>query len=191
MNQVITYAEYFRPVEKSKAVLFNIIAVLAGSLLIALSAQVCIYLPFSPVPVTGQTLAVLVVGALLGSRLGTFCILTYIMEGLCGLPVFSAGRAGLIHMLGPTGGYMIGFVFAGWITGFFSEMGWDRSFIKTVFSMILGLSALYVVGVGWLSVFIGTKQAVLSGLLPFLPGAAAKVILASALLPVGWKLMKK
>ena len=127
----------------------------------------------------------------MGSRMGALCVLTYLLEGAMGLPVFSQARAGFIHLLGPTGGYLTGFVFAAGITGYLSEKGWGRKVMTTVFSMCLGLVSIYVSGVIWLSFYTGLSAAVYSGIVPFVAGDIAKIILASALLPAGWKMIGK
>src|SRR6185436_1753456 len=105
------------------------------SLLTALAAQIVI--PIGPVPITGQTFAVLLTGALLGSRLGALAMIAYLIEGAAGLPFFSAGHFGLLHLMGPTGGYLIAFPAAAYITGAFAEHGWDRKFFKAAAAMAI------------------------------------------------------
>ena len=189
-----TYADLIRPRSRAAAWTYNVGLVLAGSVLIALSARVTVTLPFTVIPVTGQTFAVLLVGALLGSRRGVASVAAYLLEGAIGLPVFARGAAGLLYMFGPTCGYMVGFLAAAWVTGRLAENGWDRSYLRTVAAMSLGTAALFVPGVIWLSVLPGgpgPAGAVVVGLLPFLPGAAVKIALAAALLPTGWKLLRR
>ena len=159
---------------------------LGGSLLIGLAAQIRVVLPFSPVPVTGQTFAVLLLGALYGSRRGPVTVATYIMFGILGLPVFAGGAAGMARLLGPTGGYLIGFILAAWVVGLLSERGWDRKASTTAASMIIGNVVIYLVGVTWLSRFVGWEAVLGSGVLPFLAGDALKIALATVLLPTGW-----
>lgn len=186
----MVYADLLRPTLRRSALLYDAALVLGGSLFIALSAQIAVQLPFSPVPVTGQTLAVLLVGALLGSRRGALAVLAYIAEGLAGLPVFAGGAAGLARLAGPTGGYLIGFVVAAYVVGLLAERGWDRRFGTTVAAMTLGNGVIYAIGATWLAVFVGgAAQAWSLGVLPFLPGDALKIILAAVLLPGGWKLL--
>ena len=163
--------------------------VLGGSLLIALAAQIRIVLPFSPVPVTGQTFAVLLLGALYGSRRGAATVATYITLGVLGLPVFAGGAAGLARFLGPTAGYLTGFVVAAFMVGLLSERGWDRKPWTTAASMIIGNVVIYIVGITWLSRFIGWGAVLSSGVLPFLAGDALKIALATVLLPIGWRLI--
>ena len=119
----LTVADLVRPSERRLACFYDAALVVGGSIVIALCAQIAIGYP---VPITGQTFAVLMVAALLGSRRGVLCVLTYLAEGLLGLPVFAQGKAGLAAFLGPTGGYLVGFVLAAWIVGALSERAWDR-----------------------------------------------------------------
>jgi len=162
---------------------------LGGSLLILLAAQIRVLLPFSPVPVTGQTFAVLLLGALYGSRRGPATVATYITLGLLGLPVFAGGAAGMARLLGPTGGYLIGFVLAAWVVGMLSERGWDRKPSTTAASMIIGNVVIYIAGITWLSRFVGWEAVLGSGVLPFLAGDALKIALATVLLPTGWRMI--
>ena len=186
----MVYADLLRPTMRRSALLFDAALVLGASLVIALSAQVAIQLPFSPVPITGQTMAVLLVGALLGSRRGALAVLAYIAQGLAGLPVFAGGAAGLARLFGPTGGYLVGFVAAAFLVGWLAERGWDRRFGTTLAAMTLGNLVIYGVGAVWLAVFVGGLSRAWSlGVLPFLPGDALKIVLAAVLLPGGWKLL--
>jgi biotin transport system substrate-specific component len=164
----------------------EVILILGGSLLIALAAQLQILLPFSPVPVTGQTFAVLLLGALYGSRRGPAAVVTYLMLGAIGLPVFAGGAAGLARFVGPTAGYLVGFVAAAFAVGSLSERGWDRRPWTTAASMIIGNVIIYALGILWLSRFVGWEAVLNTGVLPFLPGDALKIALATILLPSGW-----
>ncbi len=184
-----TYADLLRPTARRQALFYDAALIIGGSLFIALSAQVAIRLPFSPVPITAQTLAVLLTGALLGSRRGALSLLAYLAEGLAGLPVFSAGRAGLAHLLGPTGGYLIGFVAAAYLTGYLAERGWDRRVDTTALAMLAGNVALYLPGLAWLASFVGADKALTLGLYPFVIGDLLKIVLAMTLLPTGWRLL--
>ncbi|HQG48617.1 MAG TPA: biotin transporter BioY [Sedimentisphaerales bacterium] len=167
--------------------------VIGGSFVIAGSAQVAAGFP---VPVTGQTFAVLMLAALLGSQRGVLCILAYLAEGLMGLPVFSQGRAGLAMFFGPTGGFLLGFVPAAYVVGALAERGWDRRAATTMLAMVLGSVAMYACGLAWLSCLDnllgrplgGSVLAV--GLYPFLVGDVLKIVLATFLLPCGWKLIQ-
>lgn len=161
--------------------------ILGGSVLIGLAARVVIPLPFSPVPITGQTFAVLLVGALLGSRRGAMSLLAYLMEGTLGIPVFAEGGYGLPHLLGPTGGYLIGFPLAAWVVGWLCERGWDRRLHTAALAMLVGNGVIYLCGVPWLAHFVGGGRALELGLLPFVPGDLIKLALAASALPFGWK----
>lgn len=189
---VPSLATTFRPDRAGVGPLYDVGMILAGSALLAVSAQIAIAVPaVSPVPITGQTFAVLLVGALLGSRRGAAAVLAYLVEGLAGLPVFAAGGAGAAHLAGPTGGYLLGFLVAAWVVGRLAERGWDRRFPATVAAMSVGTLLLFVPGVAWLSVFIGPERALIAGVLPFIPGAIIKIVLAAALLPCGWALLDR
>ncbi|GIV84905.1 MAG: biotin transporter BioY [Candidatus Roseilinea sp.] len=158
--------------------------VLLGSWLVAALAQIVI--PLQPVPITGQTLGVLLVGAALGWRRGALALVAYVLQGAAGLPFFAGGASGVARLLGPTGGYLIGFIFAAALTGWLSERGWDRRFWGTLLAMALGNAIIYAIGVPWLAQFVGWPRALEVGLLPFLPGDAIKATLAALALPGAW-----
>jgi len=187
----MTYADALRPSARGYTLLYDFGCVVGVSLLIALSAQVAIPLPFSPVPVTGQTLTVLLTGALLGRVRGVLSVLAYLAQGIGGLPVFAGGTGGVIHLAGPTGGYLAGFVPAVYLTGLLAERGWDRGAVTAFLAMFLGNAAIYACGLPWLAHFIRGERLLASGLLVFIPGDLLKLGLASALLPSGWKLMRR
>lgn len=192
MTAVLTVADLGRPCEKRLARLYDAALVAGGSVLIALCTQVAVG---APVPVTGQTFAVLMVGALLGSRRGALAVLTYIVQGLAGLPVFAYGNSGLKALAGPTGGYLVGFVVAAYVVGALAERGWDRRVGATVLAMVLGNAVLYAGGLAWLSVLVYLLGKPLGGVLtvglyPFLLGDVVKIALAAALLPAGWRLIR-
>lgn len=161
--------------------------VVAGSLLVALLAQVSIPLPFTPVPVTGQTLGVLLVGGALGSRLGAASLALYLGEGAIGLPVFAGGVGGL--PVGPTGGYLVGFVLMAYVVGYLAERGWDRSWGRSFLAMVLGEIVLYAVALPWLGLFVGMHRVLALGFLPFISGDALKMMIAGGLFPAAWKLV--
>jgi len=184
-----TVADLLRPSEKRLAGFYDVTLIIGGSLLIGLCAHVKVWLPFSPVPVTGQTFAVLMLGALLGSRRGCMAVLAYIIEGAAGLPVFAVGIGSAV-LLGPTGGYLFGFIPAAYITGRLAERGWDRHFGTTVLAMVFGNLVIYTFGLLWLCCLTGFNIMVLTlGLYPFIIGDLVKIILAAILLPSGWKLL--
>lgn len=185
----VTVADLLRPSEKKFAGFYDVTLIIGGSLLIGLCAHVKVLLPFRPVPVTGQTFAVLMIAALLGARRGCLAVLAYIIEGAAGLPVFAVG-AGPAVLLGPTGGYLFGFIPAVYITGRLAEKGWDRRIGTTILAMVFGNLAIYTFGLFWLSCLTGFNSIVLSlGLYPFIVGDLVKIILAAILLPSGWKLL--
>ena len=181
-----TVADILRPCRIWRAGFYDIALIIGGSLVIALSARVAIGWP---VPVTGQTFAVLMIAALLGCRRGCFAVLAYITEGAAGLPVFAHGRAGFAVLLGPTAGYLAGFIAAVCIVGLLAEKGWDRRIGTTVLAMVLGNIAIYAFGLIWLSCLIGVNAALVDGLYPFIVGDLLKIALAAILLPSGWKLL--
>ncbi|HEV8587815.1 MAG TPA: biotin transporter BioY [Pyrinomonadaceae bacterium] len=165
--------------------------VIGFSLLTALSAQIVI--PLGPVPITGQTFAVLLTGALLGSRLGAMAMIAYLIEGASGLPFFAGGMAGLPHLLGQTGGYLIAFPAAAFITGAFAEQGWDRKFVTAVAAMAIGSAVIILCGSLWFSFLTRTSPLVVFQftVLKFIPGDIIKILLAAAVLPSGWKLLNR
>src|SRR5438132_10028927 len=123
--------------------------VFAFSLLTALAAQIVI--PIGPVPITGQTFAVLLTGALLGSRLGAMAMIVYLIEGASGLPFFYGGTSGIAHLFGPTGGYLVAFPAGAFITGAFAENGWDKRFLSAVLAMAIGSLVILLAGWAWFS----------------------------------------
>jgi len=171
-----TLAAAFRPATRIPARIYDACLIAGFSLVIAVSAQVSIPLPFTPVPITLQTFAVVLTGALLGSRRGAAAIIVYLVEGIAGLPVFSLGRAGFSHLLGPTGGYLVGFVVAAWLVGFLVERRLASTILGALVVLIVGHLVPYVTGIGWLSVFLGISKALLLGFTPFLIGDALKVV---------------
>jgi biotin transport system substrate-specific component len=158
------------------------------SLVVALSAQVAIPLPGTPVPITGQTFGVLLTGALLGSGRGFLALALYLLEGAMGLPVFAQWHSGLHALLAtPSAGYLWACPFAAALVGALAERGWDRRFRTTALAMLAGNAVFYLVGLPWLAHFFGTAQALPMGLYPFLPGDLIKLLLAAALLPAAWQ----
>jgi biotin transport system substrate-specific component len=156
-----------------------------------LSAQIVI--PVGVVPYTGQTFVVLLAGALLGSRLGAIAMITYLVEGAIGLPFFQGGHGGLLYLMGPTGGYLIAFPAAAFITGAFAEHGWDRKFITAAAAMAIGSLVIMFSGWLWFSLVMKSSPAItfFATVLKFIPGDIAKILLAAAVLPSGWALMRK
>jgi biotin transport system substrate-specific component len=165
--------------------------VIGFSLLTALAAQIVI--PIGPIPITGQTFAVLLTGALLGSRLGALAMIAYLVEGASGLPFFAGAHFGLLHLIGPTGGYLIAFPAAAYITGAFAEHGWDRRFFSAAAAMAIGSMVIMLSGWVWFSVVMNTSPMLTFyvTVLKFIPGDIIKISLAAAVLPSGWKLAGK
>jgi biotin transport system substrate-specific component len=166
-----------------------------GSLLVAGLAQVSIRLPFTPVPITGQTLGVLLVGASLGPALGAASLLLYLAEGAVGLPFFADGGHGVsvLGLSSATGGYLWGFVLAAALIGWLSRLGWDRSIRSSIGAMFLGEVVLYGVGVPWLMSSLGVplEKGLEFGLYPFVIGDTLKLLAAAALLPGAWRLARR
>ena len=165
--------------------------VIVFSLFIAACAQFSIQI--GPVPITGQSFAVLLTGALLGSRLGAAAVIAYLIEGALGLPFFAGGGAGIVRFFGPTGGYLVAFPAAAFITGAFSEYGWDKRYVTAVAAMAIGSAVILLGGLGWFMVVMNTPPvaAFKVSVLPFIAGDVIKIALAAAVLPTGWALLKK
>ena len=170
---------------------YDVTVVLLGSALIAMSAQVAVPLPFSPVPVTGQTFAVLLVGAALGAVRGAAACMAYLAQGAAGLPVFAGGLAGPAVLLGPTGGYLFGFIPAAWICGTLAERGWDRHVLGTLAAMVAADIVVLALGAFWLARFVGMEEAIALGIAPFLAGNLAKILVAAAVLPLAWQWVRR
>lgn len=179
-------ARYFGD-DHTQSLMSQILLVVAGSALLALSAQFAFRIPISPVPVTGQTLVVLMIGMAYGSRLGAATVLAYLVEGGMGLPVFANGAAGWPVIAGPTGGYLVGFVAAAFVLGKLAERGLGRGPVSTALAMAIGTIIIYAAGVSWLGQFIGFDKALAGGMLPFLYGDALKLIVAAGLMPLAWR----
>jgi len=162
--------------------------VVIGSLLLAASAQFKI--PLYPVPVTGQTLVVLLIGMTYGARLGGVTVAAYLFQGAVGLPVFAGGAFGIATLFGVTGGYLFGFLAAAVAMGKLAERGMGRTVTSTVIAMLIGNLVIYLMGATWLGSFIGFEKAVAVGVVPFLYGDVAKLIVAAGLMPVAWRLVK-
>ncbi len=184
-----TLAKTLLPIDN--AIVRNLILAIVGSLALWVSAKISI--PFWPVPLTMQTLVVLVIGMAFGARLGAATVLLYLAEGAVGLPVFSGTPEkglGLAYMMSTTGGYLVGFVLAAGAVGFLAERGWDRSPLKTALTMVLGNVLIYVTGLLWLGTIVGWDKPVLAwGLTPFLAGDAVKIAAAAVLMPLVWRLV--
>ena len=168
--------------------MMSLALVLVGVGILAVSAR--IQVPFYPVPVTMQTLAVMVIAMAYGSKLGTATLFTYLFAGFIGAPVF-AGGAGFAYMAGPTGGYLAGFLLAGVVLGALADRGWTRNWQTTAAAMLVGTSIIYLLGVAWLSQLIGLDKAITFGLVLFIYGDILKLVIAAASVPFMWKLVAK
>ena len=196
----ITIGDFLVPVslgERISTRVRHIALMVAGALFIALTAQAVI--PLNPVPITGQTLGVLLVGGALGSKRGGVSTLLYIVMGFF-LPVYAGHAQGIDHIigstnghlaLGATGGYLVGFVLAAAIVGRLAELGWDRNFLGAVAAFIVGNLVIYAIGVPWLMLAtgLGINAAVAGGLTPFLLGDGLKILVAAAVFPAAWWLV--
>jgi biotin transport system substrate-specific component len=173
--------------------LTNVLFVLAGTAFVALAAQVKIDLSFTPVPITGQTFAVVLVGASLGALLGLASLGLYLFVGALGAPVYADHQHGWDVLTGPTGGYIVGFVFAACLTGFLAQQRWDRRFSSAVAAMLTGNVVIYLFGLPWLAhkIDAGLEDTLEAGLYPFVVGDLLKLYLAGALLPATWRLVER
>lgn len=165
----------------------DIILVLSFAILTALASKLKIEIGL--VPITMQTLTVLFSGALLGSKKGALSQIIYLFGGLAGLPWFARG-SGIGYILSPTFGYIIGFVFAAYSVGWLSEKGWDRNLKTAILAMLIGNVILYIPGLIWLARFVGFEKVLAAGFYPFILGDLLKILLAGALLPLAWKIIK-
>ena len=182
---------YTRTFPRTAGWLRDLTLIVFGALLIAVLAQVKISLPFTPVPLTGQTFAVLLVGAALGSKRGITSMLLYIGLGALGLPVFAGGASGWMYLSGPTLGYLVGFVIAVYIIGLLAERGMERSVQTSILPFLIGTVIIYVCGVTWLAIMLGSlSKALAAGLFPFLIGDGIKLLAATLALPVSWKFVE-
>lgn len=172
-------------------VLRNVLLVVGFAALTAISGQIRVYLPDTIVPITLQTFAVLITGAALGSRLGTLSLLTFLVVGAVGVPVFQGGHSGLAYMMGGTGGYLLGFLIASYIVGRLAERGWDRR--HTTLAMLIGNIYIYIPGVLWLGLggFYSWDKVLAKGLYPFIAGDLLKLALAAIVLPSAWALVNR
>jgi biotin transporter BioY len=171
----------------------DIFLVLYFAAITAFSAQLAFKI--GPVPITGQTFAVLLAGAVLGSKRGALSQIAYLAIGAMGAPIFAGCMGGPAVLAGPTGGYLVGFVPAAFMVGLLAERGWDRRVWTTAIAMFIGSVVLYVFGLSWLSVWLSRfspESSVLAvGLYPFIAGDALKIALAAVALPSGWALLNR
>ena len=185
----ITLADFLVPIrvgERLGTRVRHIALVAVGALFVSLCAQ--IFIPTQPVPFTGQTFGVLLVGGALGFRRGLAALLLYVAIGALGLPVYAQGRSGLDVIQGASGGYLIGFVVAAALVGRLAELGWDRRIGGSLAAMAIGTAVIYAIGVPWLKATTGLSwpDAVAGGMTKFLIWDAAKLAVAAGIFPAAW-----
>jgi len=200
MQRVAAYPTLSVAAFPKETALRQALLVLGAVVFIGLAAQVTWNYPFietkagDPVPITGQTFAILVTGVLLGARLGTAAVLAYLVAGIVGAPVFADGSRYYTTFAGATGGYLIGFLPAAFIVGWFAERGWDRS-RWILLPMLVANAIIYVPGLIWLDrwfAVMGFQANTLdAGLWPFIPGDLAKLVAAALALPAGWSVVER
>lgn len=175
------------------SVLNNALLVATGTVFISAMAQIALPIPGSPVPVTGQTLAVLLIGTSYGATLGLTTLLTYLLLGIAGAPVFASGGHGIERLTGATGGYIIGMVVASFITGALAGRRWDQRFATAIPTMLLGNVIIFGFGVTWLHAVTDKSWswAVSAGLTPFILGEVLKIAIAGTSLPLVWRKIQK
>ena len=192
IDRVVPHSE-----SRANTLVRNALLVLAGTIFVSLLAQISI--PWYPVPFTGQTLAVLLVGGVLGAWRGAASLLLYFIVGALGMPVFTDQSGGWDIITGATGGYIIGFILAAAVVGWIAERGADRRVVPMILTLILGNILIYAIGVPWLASWtppgatapLGWSQAYLFGIEPFVFGDALKLAIAALLLPAGWALLQR
>ena len=172
--------------------IFRDVVLVAGfACLTAAFAQISFWI--GPIPVTGQTFAVLLAGALLGAKRGALSQLSYLAVGATGIPYWFAlgGPPGVARLVGPTGGYLLGFVVAAFVVGWLAERGWDRHVLRTAAAMLVGNAVIYIFGLPWLAYFVPAETVLLVGLYPFIVGDLMKIVAAALVLPAGWVLLHR
>jgi biotin transport system substrate-specific component len=172
----------------SRSLTTDLVLIGAGAALTGVLAQVVI--PLQPVPITGQTLAVILVGSTLGALRGALSMVLYLALGVVGLPWFTEASSGWGVVAGPTGGYIVGFIAAAALTGWLAQRSWDRRIVGALVSMSAGTLVTFAVGLPWLAASLGLNldQTLQAGLYPFLIGGAIKALVAAGVLPLAWKL---
>lgn len=182
MSHVTAQQPAFSPLNlETRSVGVKIVAVVAGTAFLALSSHIAV--PMVPVPITMQTFAVTLIGALYGWRLGALTVALWLMQGALGLPVLAPGAAGLAKFVGPTAGYLFAFPLAAALTGILAERGWNGQRVTLAFvSMLMGNVLCLVVGAAWLSTLVGVEKAIVAGVIPFIVGAVLKAALGAAVL---------
>jgi len=182
---------YTRTFPRLAGWLRDLTLIVLGTLFTAILAQVQIPLPFTPIPLTGQTFAVLLVAAALGSKRGVASMVLYLTLGALGLPFFAGGAHGFNVIIGATGGYLVGFIVSAYVIGLLAERGLERSVRTSIIPFLVGTVIIYACGVTWLEIVLGSfSKAITLGLVPFLIGDVIKLVAAALALPAAWKLAK-
>lgn len=174
---------------KEKETFKNILLVLGGVAFLSIMSQILIPLPYTPVPISLGTFGVTLMALLYGRKLGTATILSYVVAGSLGAPIFAGGKAG--SLFSPTGGYILGYIIAVVILGYLADKGVTKSYVKTILSLLLSSAIILTLGALVLSLFMPGKNAFMIGVLPFLPGDALKSTTVTLLLPTLWKFIPK
>lgn len=190
MEKITAHLTLLDATISKKGVLVDTAAVLGFACFTAAMAQVSLWI--GPVPITGQTFAVLLAGILLGSIRGALSQITYLAIGATGVPFWFAlgGPPGIARLLGPSGGYLVGFVAAAFVTGWLAERGWDRHIWTTALAMLAGNTVIYLFGLPWLARFVPGDSVLKFGLYPFLIGDIAKIVVATLIPPTSWRVLK-
>jgi biotin transport system substrate-specific component len=169
----------------------DMLLVVSASVVIAIAAQIAIPVPFSPVPLTMQPLAVILVGVVLGSTRGAAAATLYLLEGLSGLPVFAQGHGGALWLMGATAGYLFSYPFAAFVAGWFSERGWANHVVRSVAGMLVALAVIYIGGWSWLAALTTPRDAFVLGVAPFVVADIVKIAFGAALLPYASRLIER
>lgn len=171
--------------QKETTLIKQSMLIIAGVFLLAFASQLSI--PLEPVPLTFQSATVILIGMAYGARNGAYVVAAYLITGACGIPVFANYSFGIAPFFGPTGGYLIGFLPAAFLSGYLAEKGWARSMISSFAAACLGVSVIFLFGVTLLSLFVGFPQAITLGVMPFIVSEPVKLIAVSVLIPRLWK----
>lgn len=166
----------------TESLIKEITYILSAILMMAALSRITI--PIQPVPVTGQTLGVLLTGIMLGRKRAVVAMITYIAMGIIGFPVFANGAFGMATLIGPTGGYLLGFIPAAYVMGYLGEKGWYKHILTALLSLIIGHMIVFSTGLLWLANFTSWSNVLAVGFIPFLPGAVAKTLIAFVLIPI-------
>jgi biotin transport system substrate-specific component len=191
MNETLTIPRLLNERVIRGSAVTNVMLVVAASAIIAIAAQIAISVPFSPVPLTMQPLAVLLVGVILGSKRGAAAAILYLLEGASGAPVFAQLHGGAVWLAGATAGYLWSYPFAAFVAGWFSEKNWGSTIAPAVAGMLVALGVIYLGGWSWLAVLTGARNAFVAGVAPFVIADIVKIAIAAALLPQAQRVIAK